>query len=356
MAIRGFILILYLLSGCTKSTTDFQEKDTTYIIQSATLAGPPLIPFQSNGDLWMSTWADDDNLYITWGDGGGPGQPQNNPVFSTDAGVAALQGQVPNFTNGLSPFDCIRSIHLPDGTPEWEGGRNDKPSSILYYKGRLYFAGHSPLGDPDFGYIAYSDDYGYTWTEAPNTPWTKENSSVFRILMFINIGRSYELNRDGYVYGLGIGKEWGWDGPVYLTRVPRDSIINYDLYQYFVDTSDSGDPIWSADQSEAIQLGNIATYAMGSAIYHEGTKQYIFLRTWTLYTAPNPWGPWNQVRILDNAYTPNWAGGYMPGIIAKDAGQDYFYFSLAGQDTVIEYYFHLGRLDLQLSEVINPEE
>ena len=37
------------------------------VIASIAVATPPLVPFESNGDLWFSTWADDGNLYGTWG-------------------------------------------------------------------------------------------------------------------------------------------------------------------------------------------------------------------------------------------------------------------------------------------------
>lgn len=162
--IWGGLLAASLLVGCSQNESNNPVQpgiqptvdSTEIVVISAHLAGPPLVPFASNGDIWTSTWADDDNLYISWGDGGGPGQTDSTMVFGTDAGVAALEGSVPDFTNAGSPFECIRSIHVPDGVG-WTGmlSDDDKPSSLLFYGGRLYFAGHTPLGDPDYGYIAY---------------------------------------------------------------------------------------------------------------------------------------------------------------------------------------------------------
>jgi len=182
------------------------------VIKSASVVTPPMCPIPSAGDLWMNTWADDDNIYTGWGDGLGPGR------FGswTDCGVGVLRGTVPYFIMEENPEEYVRNRFVPDGGIR----RNDKPSSLLCVDDRLYFAGHSPLGDPTYGYIAYSDDHGKTWTEIPGSPWTKEKGSVFRCLFFINMGKNYELNKDGYVYALGIGKEWDWQsGRVYLTKV-----------------------------------------------------------------------------------------------------------------------------------------
>jgi hypothetical protein len=89
----------------------------------------------------------------------------------------------------------------------------------LFLDGILYAQLHSPLGDPYVGYLAYSGDYGATWTMLrEESPWTadKANSadraltgSNFRCMFFINMGKDYELNTDGFVYAFGIGRELG---------------------------------------------------------------------------------------------------------------------------------------------------
>lgn len=54
----------------------------------------PQIPFPSDGDLWFSTWADDDNLYASWGDGKGPLQ-ENEETPWVDMGIARISGYCP---------------------------------------------------------------------------------------------------------------------------------------------------------------------------------------------------------------------------------------------------------------------
>ncbi|MFH1784858.1 MAG: DUF4185 domain-containing protein [Candidatus Micrarchaeota archaeon] len=371
-------------------------------IISAQIVGDPVF-LQKFGDSWFSTWADDDKLYLSWGDGTGRGdcypEAYNNleapfcdsscgtpesflfcdifcstfacntcyaPCTLTDAGLVSLEGSVPYFTECQD--ECIVSLHIPTGTPLFDKNidpgtlRNDKPSSLLFYNKTLYWAGHSPAGHPDFGYLAYSHDYGRTWTEVEKSPWT--NDSVFRVLMFINMGRNYELNQDGYVYAFGIGSEEAWtkdtnlhgreeneEQTVYLTRVPKDSILDYGRYEYYVTIDENGNPIWSGNENDATPLEGLETIQTASAMYHEGTGKYLFLTAspGALFEAPQPWGPWRKVAPLFNEGDNSaWKlGGYVPGIITKDAGPNYFYFTLAGGPS--RYQLHIGKIEMELN-------
>ncbi len=360
------MLALAVFSGCSLKVTDpgtgtaIQTPDEVIVTQvlSVKLVTPPLEPFESWGDIWRSTWADDDNLYVSWGDGCGPGQTwgaQYFNFFSTDAGVAVLEGTLPNITNCGSPFTCVKSIHVPDSVGWVSELENDKPSSLLYCNNRLFFAGHKPFGDPDSGYIAYSEDYGTTWTTVPNTPWTKANDSRFRVLMYINMGKNYELNTDGYVYAFGMGKEWDWfEHTVYLCRVPKPQIADYSQYTYLAGWTDMEEPLWTGDQSAALPLDGMYTETMGSAMYHAGAQHYLFISGEGFRAAQKPWGPWYSVEYLDSEYNSSWEDGYMPALIPKDAGPDDFYFAKAGSETTLGYNFHLGKAVLQLEQIEVP--
>ncbi len=317
-------------------------------VKSASVVTPPMNPIPSSGDLWMNTWADDGNLYTGWGDGEGPGA---EPPF-TDCGVGVLKGRVPYFTIESDATRYVRAKHVPDGTTV----RNDKPSSLLFYKGTLYFAGHSPLGDAEFGYLASSRDHGATWTEVPGSPWTKVAGSPFRCLFFVNMGRAQKLRRGAYAYAFGIGKEWSWfPSRVYLARVPWNALTDYGSYEYFSGLA-GGSPSWSGDQAAAVPVEGLKSHQMPSAMYHEGIERYLFLTIGRLYEAPDPWGPWTAAGdVLDGGKDPEWKQGYMPGIIAKDAGADFFYFTLAGQSDVIRYTLHVGRIGLVLDSKITAE-
>jgi hypothetical protein len=375
------------------------------VIRDVRIAGDPIY-YPSFGDLWMPTWADD-RLFLTWGDGTGfgDGYPVGYPAYEshesvtvtfceedeylpeeegyfpcwlwcnifpcgagythataplTDAGVLAFVGPVPNFVDV-----SIASIDVPSGEafflqnepggPMDVTGRNDKPSSLLFYDGRLYLAGHSPAGQPTLGYLAYSDDYGQTWTELPGSPWGE--TSNFRVLMFINMGQNYVLNQDGYVYALGVGTEASWTArTVYLARVPKDAIADYGAYEYFTGL-DGDEPGWSPNEAEATPLDDLHTTGQASAMYHEGTGRYLFMTTdagppdhyGVLYEALQPWGPWREAGQLCFDFVcasedSVWADGkYIAGLIPKDAGLNHVYFTIAGGDQ--HYQLQIGMLE-----------
>lgn len=381
------------------------------IIRGARIVGEP-VTYPAFGDLWMPTWAEDGRLFLTWGDGSGlsDGYPMGYPDYEstdpvtvtecpdetyqpedegyfpcwlwcniftcgpgvshpraalTDAGVLALTGPIP-------PSDGANaSIDVPSGDPFFlagpggsldVSGTNDKPGSLLFHGGRLYFAGHqSEPGGATLGYVAFSDDHGQTWTQVPDSPWG--TTSNFRVLMFINMGQNHSLNLDGHAYALGVGTEASWTArTVYLTRVPLDAVTDYDAYEYFIGLGD-GAPGWSPDQTKAVPLDGLHTTGQASAMYHEGTGRYLFITTdsgptpsgirfGALYDAPQPWGPWAEVATLcfdfpcrDSSDNPIWADGkYIAGLIPKDAGPDHVWFTVAGGDE--HYQLQIGRLQL----------
>ncbi|MFC2154829.1 DUF4185 domain-containing protein, partial [Candidatus Altiarchaeota archaeon] len=222
---------------------------------------------------------------------------------------------------------------------------------------------HSPLGDAWIGYLAYSDDYGLSWKRVgfyrewekppPNaSPWNRDRNSRFRCLFFINMGKDYQLNTDGYVYALGIGTEWDWDGGLYLARVPKEDILNYESYEYFTGVVNN-EPQWSESQFDSIPLPGVRAIEQGSAMYHPGIERYLFLTKTNLYDAPNPWGPWTYAGTWTSNQGPiRWQGGYQPGIISKDTGPDYFWFTISGQNEkpLITYNLNLGKIVMKLKE------
>lgn len=309
----------------------------------------PIEPFSSNGDLWLNTWADDDNLYSAWGDGAGVLEGAG----LTDCGIVKLSGKLPRL---IAEERCHNA---PTADPQV----NDKPSSLLFLNGRLYGQFHSPLGDPWIGYLAYSDDYGKTWTRVGfyrewekrpdnGSVWTRERNSCFRCLFFINMGKNYELNKDGYVYALGIGTEWDWNAGVRLARVAKNEILNYEAYEYFTGIEDNK-PQWSKSQFDAVPLDGVNAIEQGSAMYHPGIGRYLFFTKSELYDAPNPWGPWTHAGIwTGQQVSKQWQGGYQPGIISKDTGADYFWFTIAGQNQkpLVTYNLNLGKMVMKLKK------
>lgn len=365
---------------------------------SAHLEGPPVY-YRKQGDLWMNTWADDGHLYMGWGDGSGRGDccpsfgqgpPSNSPTCGpvptsepladiyefrigqicgpgqycfcrfTDAGLLIFQ-EAPMQPSPCQA-DCVLSLHVPNGNaPVDEVGqimdRSDKPSSLLFLDGTLYWAGHYPLGEPTYGYLAYSQDYGRNWTEISNSPWTA--ATPFRVMMFINMGQAYAENSDGFVYALAMGTETKWslaegheDMTIYLTRVPRSKIRDYGAYTYYTGKN----PPWSSQIGDAEALPGLRSRMQGSAMYHPGIGEYLFLTAspGALFAAPEPWGPWREVaRLLrdDVPYPPGWrGGGYIPGLIAKGSGPDHVYFTISGDGGLDGYQLTMGKIRFVLGQ------
>ena len=163
-------------------------------------------------------------------------------------------------------------------------------------------------------------------------------------MFLINMGKAYELNRDGYIYALGMGSEWNWTGGVYLARVGRQHILDYGSWEYFASPS-SDHPKWSPSQNDALPLQNLYAWDQGSAIYHPGMKRYLFMTSRQLFDSATPWGPWTVAGNFP-AVPTEWQKGYQPGIVPKGLGPDSFWFTIAGQNRppYVTYSFHIGQI------------
>lgn len=404
----AILLIPCLHGGCGSGSGNSPSSSSTsgpITIQSIQVTAD-VARYSFFADLWANTWADDDKVYFSFGDGTGlntlptrdgaspgafvspwtgftepthgcfhiPPAPANysDPMWGlfcrtfdcatasaccpithfTDSGLAVMNGSPPNF-NRCPSAGCMVDTDVPNEAPPSGQWRNDdKVSSLLYVNSTLYFAGHSPSGTPTQGYIAASTNKGKTWKIVQGTPWT--GNSPFRVLMFINMGQNYQLNTDGYVYAMGTPLELEITftnlQSVYLARVPVGSIGNYSAYQYLKAVDQNDAPTWSSSQADAISLSGLSTFATGSAIYHSGTKHYLFLagvstgrgvpaRHGTLFAAPEPWGPWSKVGEIP--------GSSISMLISKGAGPTSVYFTAAGGTD--SYNLNIGRIDMKVS-------
>ncbi len=212
MKFKSIILLVTLAIFLPPNYSTFAQNNRSsnnLPLNKKIIISSPLTPFESNGDLWFSTWADDNNVFTSWGDGFGVNL-YNKPPYSHN-GLARLKGNAPRFK-----AEVVKS-----SMPLSDNKNNSKPSSLLFHDKTLFVAIHNPLLFPNTGFIAYSKDYGETFNYDINSPWTKENKSNFICRIFINMGKNYSLNTDGYIYAFGIGSEIKWHGPIYLSRVKK---------------------------------------------------------------------------------------------------------------------------------------
>ena len=269
-------------------------------------------------DNWPVTWADDDNLYAAWGDGGGFGGTNSNGRVLL--GVARIEGDGSKYT-GKNVWGGFQPEH-----PAQFGG---KSYGILSVAGVLYmWVAPQPNPHLDYSQIASSKDHGATWQLVD---WKFPFADKLTIPTFLNFGRDYAGARDGYVYSYYIHPAWGpgpatrapahsfdvhQPGKVYLSRVPKDAILKRSRYEFYVGRNASGEPRWSSDLNQKQPVFEDAS-GVGwnlSVSYNPGLKRYLLATEHTgthvgkfgLFDAPEPWGPWTTV-----AYDETWGAGHI---------------------------------------------
>ena len=308
---------------------------TSFLAYSATLnvAG-------SDGDLWPSTWADDDNLYVANGDGQGF---STNASDEADCVVSRVSG---------TPETGLSGVRLAGGAdlgPIWVSGTyNRKPTGIVAVDGdgngqdELYLAvqmlndagNDDAFNDVPAASIVRSTDYGVTWTATESAMFT---DYVFTTVFFLDYGQSQAhasvLGSDGadYVYAYGLDNNWrdSISGTVpdpqqlYLARAPISSIQDITTWEFFSGTSSA--PAWAADIDSRTPVledlqrvyvggdapGGFSVLSQGSVVYNAPLNRYLYT-SWTDYTfefyeAPQPWGPFTIFEWKDFGVTP-WFG------------------------------------------------
>jgi len=263
-------------------------------------------------DNWPITWADDNNQYTCWGDGGGFGG--TNSLGRISLGFARVEGDWNNYK----------------GKNVWGGYNTENPAKfggksygIISINGTLYaWLGQDGKnsGSEEFvkqTMVIKSTDYGASW-EKSNWYWTN-NDNLYGP-SFLNFGKDNAGARDNYVYSyFPCGTYWGLHKPgrADLARVPRDKLMEQTAYEWFAGIDSSGNPTWTKNLAARQQVfedkNGVRTV---SVTYNPGLKRYLLTsqhtivgtesgtNQWGIFEAKEPWGPWKTVN-----YTANWAGG-----------------------------------------------
>lgn len=270
------------------------------IIQGVTFDPATIMRKAHGSDNWAVTWGPDNNIYTTWGDGGGFG--------GSDAGmgVARIEGPPENFTG-------INLWSVPRG---YTGGKSE---GILSVEGVLYlWVGPGSNSQPwTETWLQWSNDLGQTW----------QSSAIFFTLpdgfskpTFLNFGQDYAGSKDDYVYIYGLDASAGTNikpTKLSLARVHKSGIKNRSMYEFYKGLDSGGNPIWT---NNVAQRQSVFTDSQGgiadspSVIYNPALNRYIMSKTFNsnqtypagglgIFDAPEPWGPWTTVE-----YTENWMG------------------------------------------------
>jgi hypothetical protein len=247
-----------------------------------------------DSDNWPLTWADDDALYTTFGDGTGfPPRVEKK----LGCGFARISG---------GPDDFLGS-NIRSHAEEHRFGRNGmKGWGILCVDATLYlWLGHADRKGAA-AQLAWSSDHARTWTFAD---WRFDE---FGVVGFVNFGKNYAGARDAFVYA------YSHDGPradapadrFVLMRVPRANIADRSAWE-FLQKTEAGQPSWTTDVRRRGAVFVHPQSCLRSAMtYNAGLRRYLwwqqvpqakghpdrgdtrFTGGFGIYDAPEPWGPW----------------------------------------------------------------
>lgn len=306
----NLVLVTIILSICLGSCKIKQQSiDSPYpkspVIESIKWEFTNIIRLALGSDLWPVTWAADDNIYTSWGDGVGFGAidwKEQGGKDRSSLGFSRIEGMPPNIT----------AINVWGGkNPENPATFDGKSPSIISVDGTIY-GWLNIQNDPNFWdyQLIWSSNLGKTWHKA-NWKFSSGRGKFFP-QSFLNFQKDYTGSRDDFVYFYG--REWGdkfSDGvAVFLGRVNKEKIKNRNAYEFFMGLDLNRRPQWTTDINRRkpvlMDQNGIIT---SSVIFNQAIKRYIMttcrgmVGQLGIFDAPEPWGPWTTI-----AYYNNWGG------------------------------------------------
>jgi hypothetical protein len=289
--------VLACAACCWQAPIDAQESsEASPVIAAITWAPASSIVRQAcDGDNWPVTWADDDAIYTTWGDGTGF---EPKVEMKLGCGFARVTG---------GPRDFLGANVRSSAEQLGQGRAGKKAWGILCVDKTLYlWFGHA---DENGGQtqLAWSRDRAKTWTLAD---WRFEE---FGLLGFVNFGKDYEGGPDEYVYA------YSHDGPradtpadrFVLLRARRDQLTERESWEFFEKVGKGGEPLWTSDIGRRGAVLSRKDGCLRSAMtYNAPLRRYLWWRQipqppgaedrgdtrysggFAIHDAPAPWGPW----------------------------------------------------------------
>jgi Domain of unknown function (DUF4185) len=362
----------WLLVGCGDSTPGTQPSAVDFPYpQSRTIIGVSVdwsthLRYAQGSDNWPITWADDDNQYTSWGDGGGFGG--SNRKARVSLGIARIEG----------PADAYRGYNV------WGGLDAERPAQFtgksygIISIDRTLYMWRSGAGSNstayDFQRLYQSKDHGRTWIGAD---WQFTREDGFFVPTFLQFGRDYTGGRDGYVYIFAPNRktdEWAVHRPgeIVLIRVPKDRLFEREFYEFFAGTGYDGKPGWTdrVQDRKPVFVDAINGVMRTSAIYNRGLGRYLLVTEHSqrangnigIYEAPEPWGPWSTVLFQTGFGTPHvQANSFFWGFSNKWTSADGQRFTLlfTGRDAndswnTVEGQFRMSTEDVSVRGELSP--
>jgi hypothetical protein len=317
-----------------------------------------IVRLGGNGYISALTWTADGRQLVAALDGCGWPETADNGYFNSclfaidghprDASVNAMPGY-PGMslwtfaTNAGAPYYAFGGLSANGTFYQFLSTYAD-----VYDLSSYRVEDRDAWGGADINYFAnvkliYSADNGRSWCNQDGTPvrlelpqeqshenmvFFQEPEGAFSQLSFLQMGRDYEQNMDGYLYVYSPnGRIEGKLNELVMFRVEKDKIRDREAYEYFVEVQRDGSARWTRDISER---GVVHTFPTGlepkafpfgvwlpSVVYNAPLGIYMmancsgiggdcvvpdptYLGFWI---ARHPWGPWTQIHE-EAAWTP----------------------------------------------------
>jgi len=343
--------LVALFVMCDNSKRQRSKSTTTAKITGIRRMEETILPVTGQGDNWYMTWASDDKQYAGLCDGTGFKDLPDYTGIYYNSKLLAISGNPPDHTFESVPgYPDLESI-----SPRQVPGSRDYSRyygfAIIAVDGAIYqllSTPKVPFGPEGNAFIGakliYSPNNGVTWyNQDGSTPvvyekWedrNKENMAFFfepdesfALSSFLQMGKNYEDNTDGYVYLYATnGNVDGKMNQLVMLRVKKDKIRVRSEYEYFVSLNSDGTANWSKDINnrgvvcqfpEGWVNYNISPghsghpYAWQPSVAYNNPLGVYMMANWGIgvgsdgdwfgkpsylgfWTAPQPWGPWTQV-------------------------------------------------------------
>ena len=275
-------------------------------------------------------WTDERGRILTaFGDTFGPGWAGISSGFKDPARIdwrsnTLARSSDRNPSDGMSFNDFVtdRPGHAKELLPSLkrDGVEMTKiPTGGVNVGGRNYLAYMSvrKFTEParwitNYSGVAYSDDEGQTWNDAPSVRWsnTPGFDDKFQMIAY--------ARRDGFVYAFGTPN--GRFGDAHVARVPEQRLLDKSAYEYWTGTG------WQQGGS-AIAAPIVAGPVGELSVRYDPTLkswQMMTITTWETETAekvrgdivvrfaPQPTGPWSApTAVATYKEYPNLYGGFL---------------------------------------------
>lgn len=343
------------------AATSLQQAEKKKRIQKAQIGNAVRLS-NCSGDVWTTTWADDDNLYSVSDDTTG-----FNKACDSNLAVHRISGGPPPNVVGVT----VNPMKEFGGASELkEDGASWKASGLTCVNGVLYLAvsrhWYDGVGDTsgDSAHhfwvqetwdasIVKSTDHGLTWSPAPKLGHAMFPGRVFSNPFFVQYGKDGRGMNDGsdrFVYAVSNDGTWNNGNWMTLGRVSAGLIGRLDPedWEFVHGFDDKSQPIWRPRHDNALYIFRSPGRTSMTGIHYiapldlyimpqwhyprlDDPKRRWKASRWEFYSAPAPWGPWTLFHTQD--FEPQ--GFYNPSIPSKFISEDgrQFWIFVAGDFT-----------------------